>query len=326
MIPSPRMTRPAPPKRALRPLWGALVCACLLSSLAAHAAQPTTADVEKLIKRGNELRTSGKDHQALPLYQKAYEGAPTPRTAAQLGLCEMALNYWLAADGHLSEALAGKGEWIDKNRGAIEASLRQVQKQIGEVIVSGSPVGAAVSVGGKQVGTLPLAPLRVAAGQLKIEVSAPGYRDRSETVVVVGESQERVTMNLAHEGAPVEPMRTSGDGQPSAPAGGVGGAPASGAESPAWSTGKIAGAAVIIGGGLMVLGGASLLLIDKQQTCDAPAGGMCKERNQMRGPGWGLIGVGAAAVVVGALVVHSSSSGEVAIGVSPTSLVLAGRF
>src|SRR5438105_201385 len=51
----------------------ALAALIVLSALQAAAAQPTTADVEKLIKHGNELRTDGKDQQALAFFQKAYE-------------------------------------------------------------------------------------------------------------------------------------------------------------------------------------------------------------------------------------------------------------
>ncbi len=158
-----------------------IACAAVCCTLAtgAWAATPTTADVERLIKRGNELRTAGKDQQALPLYEKAYQIAPTPRTAAQLGLCEMALNYWLAAEGHMSEALAGRGDWIDKNRAAIDGALQQVRKQIGELIVSGTPSGASVNINGRDAGTLPLPPIRVAVGQTRVEVTATGYRNHA---------------------------------------------------------------------------------------------------------------------------------------------------
>jgi hypothetical protein len=323
VLPSPSMTR--------RNLLTSRVALCLLTLAAlllpsrARAAQPTTAEVERLIKRGNELRSSGKDQQALPLYQKAYEVAPTPRTAAQLGLCEMALSYWLAADGHLSEALVGRGDWIDKNRGTIESALSQVRKQIGEVIINGSPAGAVISIAGRQVGTLPMAPLRVAAGQLKIEASAPGYKDRAETVVVVGDSQERVTFNLMREGSAVEPARAA-ETPPGTMAGGVG-RPASPTERGGGaSPSKVAGVSAIVGGGLLVIGGGTLLLVDKHETCDAPASGMCVKRNDTRVPGWALVGIGAASILIGSYVVYSSSSGEVAVGASPNSIFVAGRF
>ena len=71
------------------------IAGLLFVTMPALAAKPTAADAENYIKRGNELRRSGRDQQALPLFEKAYEVAPSPRTAAQLGLCEVVLGYWL---------------------------------------------------------------------------------------------------------------------------------------------------------------------------------------------------------------------------------------
>lgn len=312
--------RPVTTVRATWVVAAALAGVCTFGTTPAQAAQPTTSDVEKLIKRANELRTAGKDQVALPLYQKAYEAAHTPRTAAQLGLCEMALNYWLAAESHLSESLAGHGDWIDRNRSTIEASLREVQGQIGELILSGSPAGAIVKVDGKEVGTLPLSPLRVSAGQLTVEVSAPGHKDHGERVTVVGGSQTRVTLHLAPESEAVAAADPHARIRPPAEQRGKP------ADSASWSTSKVAGVSAIIAGGLAIVGGGTLLLLDKDEACNTPSGGMCVKRKQTRVPGWALVGVGAAAVLVGAYVVYSSPSGEVALGASPSSIFVAGRF
>src|SRR5687768_10542928 len=58
-------------------------------ALTARAAEPT--DVEAILAEANDLRRQGKDHKALPLMQKAHDLASTSRTAAQLGLVEIAL-------------------------------------------------------------------------------------------------------------------------------------------------------------------------------------------------------------------------------------------
>ena len=311
-----------------RRLLSVLVVGCMASSLPAFAAPPTTSDVEKLIRKGNELRKSGRSHEALPLFQKAYEVSTTPRTAAQLGLCEMALGYWLASDTHLNEALAGRGEWLESNRPTIEASLREVQRQIGEVVVMGNPTGAFVSVNGRQIGTLPVAPLRVAAGQIRVELTAPGYKDRSVTVVVVGGTQERVTIQLVREGGLPEPLR-SATNQPlsGTQAGGTEQGSGSRDKSPPWSPGKIAGATMIGVGAVAALGGAALLLFDKHPGCDVQMPtDQCDERTQTRVPGWTLIGIGVAASVVGGILVYNSGSTQATVGIGPSSLVLSGRF
>ena len=55
------------------------------------------AEAEALIRQGLELRQQGRDAPALPLFQKAYDLAATPRTAGQLGCGEM---DWRVVPGH----------------------------------------------------------------------------------------------------------------------------------------------------------------------------------------------------------------------------------
>jgi hypothetical protein len=283
------------------------------------------ADAEKLIKRGTDLRRQGKDQEALPLFQKAYEIAATPRTAAQMGLCEMQLGYYLAAETHLTEALAGRNEWLTKYRSVIEQALRETQMQIGELLVSGSPSQAEVLVNGKRAGTLPLGAIRVPAGQVKIELHAPGYSDETQTVTVKGQVQERVTIHLrrtvglvpspasfeaSSQGvARLEPTQRQAD-----------------TPSP-WGAQKIAGFALVGAGALAIAGGVTLLILDKRQACDRPmTGDQCSERTRTRVPGWILVGGGAAAGVVGGIVLFSDRSSQVALAASPTSMMLSGRF
>ena len=84
--------------------WGVLVSVLVvIGSSAVRAADVES--VEALIRQGVELRHQGHDVRALPLFQKAYGMTRTPRTAGQLGLCEMAMGYWLDAENHLGEAL-----------------------------------------------------------------------------------------------------------------------------------------------------------------------------------------------------------------------------
>src|SRR5687767_11306624 len=92
--------------------WAALLAPVILAALTAVAMaaatpeEPLPAQVEELIRQGNELRRDGKDHAAVGLFQKAYDLQRSPRTAGQLGLAESALGYWMAAERHLGEALA----------------------------------------------------------------------------------------------------------------------------------------------------------------------------------------------------------------------------
>jgi hypothetical protein len=172
----------------------------LASAPQTHAAGPTTADVEDLIKKGSDLRRQGKDQLAITYYQRAYDISRTARTAAQLGLCEMQLGYFVAASDHIGEALAAPDDpWVEKYRSILQDCLRQASAHVASIAVTGSPAGAEVLVDGKVTGRLPLpAPLRlIAGGDRTIALHADGFEDHSEVVSARGGEQLRVVIHLA---------------------------------------------------------------------------------------------------------------------------------
>jgi tetratricopeptide (TPR) repeat protein len=156
------------------------------------------AEAEALIRQARELRSVGKDARAYPLLQRAYEAETTPRTAAQLGLVEMQLGYWIAAERHLAESLsAPRDPWIAANRADLEGSLVRVRAAIGEVVVNGTPAGARVSVNGWVAGTLPLAtPIRAGEGPLNVDLSAPGFAPLTRSLTVVGGQRQEVQVSM----------------------------------------------------------------------------------------------------------------------------------
>jgi hypothetical protein len=137
-----------------RSLLAALLLAALaLAPATARAQAANPAEVEDLIRQGNDLRRAGKDPAAVPIFQKAYDLERSARTAAQLGLVEAQMGYWVAAERHLTEALSfTRHPWLDRNRAVVEETLKRVQSYIGELVVTGSPAGAEVLVNGKSAG------------------------------------------------------------------------------------------------------------------------------------------------------------------------------
>jgi hypothetical protein len=179
----------------------AAVLASFLLMTAPAWGQP--AKVEDLIHQGVELRKAGSDHRALPLFQKAYDLERSPRTAAQLGLAEASLGYWLSADEHLSEALQStRNPWLTKHEAQLRETLKAVQASIGEVEITGSPAGAAVTVNGQPAGRLPLAKVvRVPEGGVHVIVQAEGHKEASQRSGVEG--GKRTLMKFALEPLPV---------------------------------------------------------------------------------------------------------------------------
>ena len=171
------------------PRWSSCVAGSLASPAILVAATPA-AEAENLIRDGVALRRQKHDEQALPLFQKAYDLIRNPRTAGQLGLCELGVGYSIDAEQHLKEALASSEHpWVAKNKASLDEALKRARQNIGEVAVTGAPVGAEVYVNGHSVGRLPLRdPIRLVRGVADIELRAPGYltcapvaqRDRSD--------------------------------------------------------------------------------------------------------------------------------------------------
>ena len=124
-----------------------LLAALAVAPAPARAQPANPAEVEELIRQGNDLRRAGKDPMAVPVFQKAYDLERSARTAAQLGLVEAQMGYWVAAERHLSEALSfTRHPWLDRNRAVVDETLKRVQSYIGELGVTGSPSGAEVLV------------------------------------------------------------------------------------------------------------------------------------------------------------------------------------
>jgi PEGA domain len=195
------MTAPSKWRFLARVSWAAALTVAIVSTSGgapprAHAADPV--EVEGLIRQAVGFRQKGQDHAALPLFRKAYDLERSPRTAAQLGLCELALGYSVPAEQHLSEALTSvKHLWVEKHREALEEALKNARGAVARVEVSGSPAGAEVFVNGTRVGVLPLMePVAVSEGLVHVRVKAPGFAEEVKNFKIPGGGHERWSVSL----------------------------------------------------------------------------------------------------------------------------------
>ena len=197
------MLLPSGRLRAVAVAWGAFLG--LLFALAPAPVWAQPAAVETLIQEGVELRRKGSDHLALPKFQKAYDIERSPRTAAQLGLAEASLGYWLAAEQHLTEALQStRNPWLAKHEPTLRKTLKEVQASIGEVEIIGTPAGATVTVNGQQAGQMPLTrPVRVPEGAVQVSLRADGHREASKSISVQGGKRALVSFSLELLPSPV---------------------------------------------------------------------------------------------------------------------------
>jgi hypothetical protein len=259
------------------------VTAALLAATARTArADDPQREAERLIRHGIELRKSHDDQSAAGEFRKAYDLVHTPRAAGQLGLAEQALGQWEDAEHHVREALhASDDPWVVKNHATLAEALGIIQDHLGRVEVLGSPAGAEVSVNGRSAGKLPLPdPVIVSAGQVDVELRAPGYEPAQRTLSLVAGQYQRVVVHLSKEAS--SPVATAE--RTSAPSSDLGAGPpqietvSKAPETPAaepstartvikWTTAGLALASLAVGVTFTIVRYENVLAFDTYPTC-----------------------------------------------------------
>jgi hypothetical protein len=186
-----------------------LALATSLTPRGANAAAGPTA--ESLVNQAVELRRNGDDEGALALLLKAYGLGHAPRATGQLGLCEQALGRWADAEVYLTETLKAEGDpWVKKNRRTLEDALAIVRAHVARIELQGEPEGAEVWVNGALAGRLPLAsPVRVAAGEVEVELRAPGFVRETKTMRLEAGQYQRIVLHAGKPSVPAPPAPPS---------------------------------------------------------------------------------------------------------------------
>jgi hypothetical protein len=183
----------------------AAVLACPRLVRAQGGEGSAAAESKALIERALDLRESGRDEEALPLFERALSLDPNPRTRAQLAFEHQALGRWRDAEEGLEAALAVPDDsWVQRYRPTLEKALAYVQRQLGWIEVTTNVEGAEVSIDGAPAGAAPLpGAIRVPIGTLRVDVRAEGHAGVSREVHVVAGEHALVMIVLERESAPV---------------------------------------------------------------------------------------------------------------------------
>jgi hypothetical protein len=152
---------------------------------------------EVLIRQGVEMRKRGDDVKAHGYFQRAYDIAHTPRSAAQLGLADLAVDDNLAAELHLSEALASIDPWIAQNRSVLEKSRETARGELGKVIVKGAPAATTVEIAGRATSLVPSdGIIWVPPGGADLRFSAPNRQPASKKVTAAKRASTTLEIDL----------------------------------------------------------------------------------------------------------------------------------
>jgi hypothetical protein len=163
-------------------------------------------DRDSLIERGLQLRREHRDSEALEVFRRVIKVFPSPRARAQVALAEQALGQWVAAERDLRDALgATKDPWIKSHKAALEGALEALGKHLGTLVVTTNVTPAEVFLNDTRMGELPMDPLRVPAGPIRIELRSKGYEHSSRTVEVAAQTTvtEEIPLVAESTAAPV---------------------------------------------------------------------------------------------------------------------------
>lgn len=192
----------------MRALGAGLCLGVALVALAEHAAvAEPAADVESLIRQGVALRRKGEDAKALGYFDRAYELAPTPRSAAQLGLAELAVKNYARGEELLTEALGSNDPWVEEHASTMEQSRTAARAHLLRVVIVGAPEGATfAAAGGGAVHPLPTDGVLWIAPQppSTLRLEAPGH---SATVLHVDGAAGGTRRVVVQMPAVVEPPK-----------------------------------------------------------------------------------------------------------------------
>ncbi|MDO9021811.1 MAG: hypothetical protein Q8S73_44885 [Deltaproteobacteria bacterium] len=163
----------------------------------------------ELLRRGVQLRQEGRDEAALREFDAASRLSHEPRITAQIALAEQALQRWLDADRHLREALSAGGDvYIARHRAVLEGALRDVDRHLASVLVTGGTPGAEVWLNGEHVGTLPMQDAaQVSPGDVALEVRAAGHATTTRNLTVA--AGETLREEVASSNRPAERSRSA---------------------------------------------------------------------------------------------------------------------
>lgn len=183
----------------LRRLVGALLCAAQLFSLPAFGAEPDAAakaEAAKRFDRGLQLFDEGDNAGALAEFKQVYTTMPNAVVLYNIGLVYAAMGRPVEAVDALKQ-VATSESLSPAQKERAQSTLSDQQARIGKLNVITVPAGARISIDGVDVATSPLsAPLQVAAGTRVVGAVAQGYALARREVVVAGNAEATVTLEL----------------------------------------------------------------------------------------------------------------------------------
>jgi hypothetical protein len=296
-------------------LRAATVAFVLVVHLQPALGRADDANPDVLIMRGLDLRRAGRAGEALALFRRAYEVAPSPRTLGQMALVESSLQLWSDADAHLLAALATPEDpWVHRNRQFLEMARARTKEHMGELVITGPP-GTKVSLSERPIGSLPLAaPVRLVEGEIAVHATSDGCKPFSLEVSIKGGARAAVSVVLDRIDLSPQNPETQ-DPLPTA--------------LPPRQWRLWTGTALAVAGAGALTWGIAWLALDGRRDCSDGRPNTCATIYDTRTPGILLAAGGGALALAGGALLYSGlhpASLNVTLGMTTHSLRFEARF
>jgi tetratricopeptide (TPR) repeat protein len=309
---------------------GGLLAALLLwpcAPASAQTAQPSDdviREAGKHFQRGVTLYSESDYRGALVEFRRAYETTLNGSVLYNIGETEYQLHDYAGALTTFERYLVEAGP-TDSHRAEVESNLRELRTRVGRLTINTIPRGAEVSVDDHLVGNTPFdAPVVIGVGHVRVTATLAGRQPATREVDVAAEDELTVLLQLAPvpsvKTAPV-PARVNGDGARTK-------AGASSLRTMGWVGAGVLGAGAVAMGLLAIHEGDTLKSERDAYQDDMSAGYAADKRSRLdvlsirtRRYAFAADSLGAAAVVVGAIMVMTSGRGSGEPPASPPAQV-----
>jgi hypothetical protein len=164
-----------------------LLVALWLSLAGAGAGAQPLEEAKRHFTQGVALYNDGNYNAALAEFQAAYKLRKSPGVLYNIGLTEKALFHYNEAIDNLGQYLAAEPKLTAERKNEVKQLIAEMSALLATVTINVVPDGATVTLDGRTLGTAPLAPYGMAAGNHVIEVTSEGYRPvRRELMIAAG--------------------------------------------------------------------------------------------------------------------------------------------
>lgn len=307
----------AAPRARVAP-WLLLVASLLASLLAAAPAAASPKQASKHFTRGVALYGEADYRAALVEFKRAYDLAPNPAVLYNIGQTYFQLQSYAAALTTFERYLADAGP-AASHRAEVEQSVETLRSRVGKLDLKTDVPGVEIVIDDEPAGTTPLGkPILVSIGRRKVVATLAGEPAQSRNVEIAADETVELSLTFAAGKSPAGP---------------AGGAPrGSGTRRITVglaTTGVLAAGALTLG---VLAFTASRELDDLRGTFPVSREQLDDQASRVKAFSLTADVLGVAALVAGGFTLYLVKSRsrartqETRVGLSPSGLLLSGRF